>query len=588
VAYQYLLDWYLKQYTEVDQPTKHSRGANPRIYQTSTGDWRLTTAERKRILLAHIYGVDIDFQAVGVTKLSLLLKALEGETKESVERMLFHRERALPDLANNIRCGNSLVGRDFYNGQQRSLLEEDEQQRINIFDWPGKDGFADIMQHGGFDVVIGNPPYIRMETFKELKNYLRFRYKVHDERTDLYAYFIEREHQLLREGGMFGMIVSNKFLRANYGRKVRALIGEVAHPIRIVDLAGLPVFRGATVRTIVLITQRGEGKTRTRYSPPPDRATFQAIQAKTRTLAEGTDPIAYTIPANAVKGAVWNLMRPLVAALMRKLEREATTLKEFVDGRICMGIKSGLIDAFVINGDQMRRIVKKNPRAKKIIHPFLQGRCIERYNVEPADEYLIYTPHGIDMKPYPAVLEHLGQYRQSLEQRATEQEWYELQQPQFAYKQWMESPKIVFPDIATSCRFAIDRDGHFGANTVYFIPTDSLMLLGLLNSRVAAFYFKQVCAALEGPGEAYLRFFGQYLESFPVKLPLAEKDQARFVRLVEEFMELQKQVSAARDGHSRVVKERILHHTDQQLDEMVYKLYELTEAEIRLVEEATE
>jgi uncharacterized protein YdcH (DUF465 family) len=280
-------------------------------------------------------------------------------------------------------------------------------------------------------------------------------------------------------------------------------------------------------------------------------------------------------------------MQPQVAALMRKLERDATTLDDFVEGKICRGIVSGLNEAFVLSGEQMRRIVKKNPRAKKIIHSLLQGRSIERYSVTPVDEYLIYTPHGIDMKPYPAVLEHLAHYRQSLEQRATEQEWYELQQPQFAYKQWMESPKIVFPDIATSCRFALDGGGHFGANTVYFIPTDNLMLLGLLNSRVAAFYFKQVCAALEGSGEAYLRFFGQYLESFPVRLPQAEKDKARFIRLVEEYKELQEHVAAAREGHARVVKERILHHTDQQIDEMVYKFYGLSEEEIRLVEEGT-
>ena len=362
VAYQYLLDWYLKQYTEKDNPAKHARGANPRVFQTSTGDWRLTTAERKRILLAHIYGVDIDYQAVEVTKLSLLLKALEGETKESVARMLFHKERALPDLADNIKCGNSLVGRDFYNGQQRSLLDEGEQHRINVFDWGGTEGFKGIMQDGGFHAVVGNPPYIRMETFKELKNYFRSRYKVYDERADLYAYFIEREHQLLRDGGMFGMIVSNKFLRANYGRKVCELLTEMAHPIRIIDLAGLPVFREATVRTIVLITQRGASRARIRYSPPPNREIFQAIQAKTVTLAEGTDPIAYALPAVAVSGAIWNLTRPQVAALMRKLERDAVTLDSFVEGRICRGIVSGLIEAFVIDGAQMRRIVKKNPR----------------------------------------------------------------------------------------------------------------------------------------------------------------------------------------------------------------------------------
>src|SRR5579863_7153734 len=108
-----------------------------------------------------------------------------------------------------------------------------------------------------------------------------------------------------------------------------------------------------------------------------------------------------------------------------------------------------------------------------------------------------------------------------LEQRATDQRWYELQQPQFAYVSYLEQPKIVFPDIATGCRFALDTKRRFGANTVYFIPLADHALLGLLNSRLAHFFFKQTCAALEGPGEAYLRFFGQYLEGFPVRLPEA-------------------------------------------------------------------
>ncbi|HVT28930.1 MAG TPA: DNA methyltransferase, partial [Lacipirellulaceae bacterium] len=161
VAYQYLLDWYLKQYTEVDAPEKHARGANPRIYQSSTGDWRLTTAERKRILLAHIYGVDIDYQAVEVTKLSLLLKALEGETKESVARMLFHKERALPDLSDNIKCGNTIVESDFNSGRQHDLFDNDQVMRINAFDWDSKHGFPEIFngRDKGFDAVIGNPPW---------------------------------------------------------------------------------------------------------------------------------------------------------------------------------------------------------------------------------------------------------------------------------------------------------------------------------------------------------------------------------------------------------------------------------------------
>ncbi|MEX0716518.1 MAG: DNA methyltransferase, partial [Planctomycetaceae bacterium] len=152
-AYQKLLDWHRDWYV-ADGPPKHAT----RIHKTQRGNWRLTNDERKRILLSHIYGVDLDPQAVEVTKLSLLLKVLEGENAETVNRQLRFRTRALPDLGHNIKCGNSLIGPDFFNGQQQSLFDEDDLLRINAFDWQAE--FQQIMRTGGFDAVIGNPPYL--------------------------------------------------------------------------------------------------------------------------------------------------------------------------------------------------------------------------------------------------------------------------------------------------------------------------------------------------------------------------------------------------------------------------------------------
>lgn len=145
-------------------------GSKKEIYQGPGGQWHLTTAEKKRILLNNIYGVDIDSQAVEVTKLSLLLKVLEHENRESLERQfrLLH-ERALPDLAGNIKCGNSLIGPDFYDARQMTLLDEEEQYRINAFDWRAEfpEVFGGKGKEGGFDAVIGNPPYIRIQALKE-------------------------------------------------------------------------------------------------------------------------------------------------------------------------------------------------------------------------------------------------------------------------------------------------------------------------------------------------------------------------------------------------------------------------------------
>jgi hypothetical protein len=616
-AYRYLLDCHLQWYME-DDAEKHARGKSPKLYRGPAGDWRLTTAEKKRILLNNIYGVDIDPQAVEVTKLSLLLKVLEGESGETLANQLriFH-ERALPDLGGNIKCGNSLISSDFYNGNQLQLFDDEDRFRINAFDWRDDEkGFGRIMSAGGFDAVIGNPPYVRMEAFKEQKIYLRQHYTTHDERSDLYVYFIERELQLLRKSGRFGMIVSNKFLRANYGRNLRSHVVEVANVERIVDLAGLRVFGKPTVRTVLLIAEKGAAKTATRYSPPPSRKQLEDVIEGDADLTALAESLAYDVPENVLGANSWQLSAIEHASLLKSLARNSTPLVDFVggkvcrgivsglteafvisgktrqdilsknSGKVCMGIKSGLTEAFVISDKTRRKILSRNKRAAAVIRPFLQGRCIRRYRIEPQDEYLIYTHHGIDMTPYPAVLEHLLQYKKKLQQRATKQKWYELQQPQYAYVEYMTKPKIVFPDIATGCRFALDRDGYFGANTVYFLPTDDLRLLGLLNSKLAFFYFKQTCAALEGPDEAYLRFFGQYMENFPVKLPSPkDKRHARMIEWVKAALVLNEKLATAKTPHEQTLIDRHISIAEWQINHLVYELYGLTDDEIKIVEE---
>ncbi len=412
-AYQHLLDWHLARYVE-EGPETHTK----ELYQGPGGVWRLATGEKRRILLNNIFGVDIDPHAVEVTKLSLLLKVLEGESKQTLAKqlLLFH-ERALPDLASNIKCGNSLIGPDFYDNQQGSLFDDEERYRINVFDWKAE--FPDIMKAGGFDVVIGNPPYIRMEEFKDLKSYLRSKYFVHDERTDFYAYFIEREQELLRDGGKFGMIVSNKFIRANYGEKVRELITQKGTINRIVDLAGLPVFRGATVRTVVLVTTKGKKSTLASYSPPPALDEFVSMEVGGRNLETVVEPIAYELSKSAFDGTRWQLGRAEEVELLQRLMKGKTALVDIVDGKICMGIKSGLTDAFVITAEERRDILAKNPEASDIIRPFLQGRNIRRFWIDSKKEYLIYTHHGIGMRRYPKVLDHLKPFKNQLEGRAT-------------------------------------------------------------------------------------------------------------------------------------------------------------------------
>lgn len=220
-AYQYLLDWYLSYYS-ANIPQKFAKGNRAAVVEVSAGQWRLTLAERKRILLQHIHGVDIDYQAVEVTKLSLLLKVLEGETEQTIQPTLTGLgERALPDLGNNIKCGNSLIGPDFFDGELP--LGEPEFDRVNAFDWRGADGFRGIMNAGGFSVVLGNPPYIfaRELLTKEERSYYSRRYELAWEKHNTYLLFMEALLDLTSSNGVASFIVPNSWLTIESAKKIR-------------------------------------------------------------------------------------------------------------------------------------------------------------------------------------------------------------------------------------------------------------------------------------------------------------------------------------------------------------------------------
>jgi hypothetical protein len=185
----------------------------------------------------------------------------------------------------------------------------------------------------------------------------------------------------------------------------------------------------------------------------------------------------------------------------------------------------------------------------------------------------------------------LMKFKDKLEKRATQQAWYELQQPQYNFAKFFAGPKIVFPDIATTPRFSLDEKGYSCSNTTYFIPKQDLYLLGLLNSSLGRFYFVNTCAGLEGKHEKYLRFFGQYLGGFPVRQidpsdrsKVAIKDQ--IIGLVSKIMESHKQLSSVRTPHEKESVLRQINSTDGQIAQMVYQLYGLSREDIRVIEEA--
>lgn len=282
-AYQELLHWHLAEY--IADAEKWSRGRSPKIIEIGAGGYRLSADERKRILLDHIFGVDVDPQAVEVTKLSLLLKVLEGETDETVDAQLrlFHA-RALPDLDTNVRCGNSLLGGDFYGLAGAKDLPAEVLVRLNPFDWASE--FPDVMAQGGFTCVIGNPPYVLMQNagLPLQESYLSINYKSARYKIDTYIMFMERGVQLLRSGGRLGFITPTSFLLNRHAMTLRELLLDSCRA-DLLRINLYPAFPGASVDTTVSVWTKddsGQGRCRIELAHRPStRLELNPVRQKT-------------------------------------------------------------------------------------------------------------------------------------------------------------------------------------------------------------------------------------------------------------------------------------------------------------------
>jgi type I restriction-modification system DNA methylase subunit len=613
VAYQYLMDWHREWYIQNLVPLLQSglKPSSPEIrrllpgvetgkkgrkkeielpvYQGRGGEWRLTTAERKRILLNNIYGVDIDRQAVEVTKLSLLLKVLEGENDETISKQLkLFQERALPDLSNNIKCGNSLIGWDIL--KDNPGLTQEEIDRINPFDWEKM--FPGVFLRGGFSVVIGNPPYVRQETLGDLlKLYFQKNYKVYQGAADLYAYFVERGVSLLQEGGIFSYIVANKWMRANYGQLLRAWLKEQCIE-EIIDFGDLQVFQGATTYPCIIRITKSAPKT-----------SFDVTQVKTLNFQSLNDYVKenhYSVNQLALDDNGWSLTNEGTQALLDKLKGAGVPLGEYVSGKIYRGVLTGLNEAFVIDAQTRERLIAEDPKSLELIKPFLAGRDIKRYEPPVSDKYLIFSRHGVNIDDYPAIKEYLNQFKEMLmpkpkDWKGTEwrgrkpgaYQWYEVQDTINYYEEF-EKPKIIVPAIVRSASYAYDRSGIYSNDKTSIIPTDDLYLLGVLSSKVADVVIHSISSTKQG---GYFEYKPMYVSQIPIRtIDFSNSDDVarhdHMVSLVDQMISLHKRLHEARTPHEQTVLQRQIEATDGQIDALVYELYGLTEEEIRIVEKA--
>jgi len=568
----------------------------------SRSDWRLTTAEKKRILLNTIYGVDIDQAAVEVTKLSLLLKVLEEENEENIDKQLkLFAERALPSLHENIKCGNSLIGTDIITPE----MPAEEVKRINPFDWDRE--FADVMKAGGFDAVIGNPPYVRQEILgHEFKDYAKKNYEAYAGTADLYVYFFEKAQTLLHGDGHFGVICSNKFLKANYGKNLRSFLSKKTKIIQIIDFGELPVFQNASAFPAIFLIQKNKVENQQFFYCKIKQLNFSSLEIECNSNGR-------ILNSQAIANDVWTLSEEKDHTIFEKIRNVGIPLTDYINGICYRGIITGLNDAFLINEEIKNRLISEDPNSAKVIKPFIIGREVRRYLPPHFKNYLIYIPWHFPLhtdpsitgaskqaenefkSKYPAIYNHLFQFKEKLMARNADEtgiryEWYALQRYGSFFYTEFEKSKIIFPEIAMSSRFTYDTGRNYCNAKVFFIPTNDLYLLGLLNSRLLWFCLGKICSVL-GDAEKGGRLMLQWV--FVSQIPIRTinfsdtADKARhdrMVTLVTTMLDLNKKLQDARVDHEKTLLQRQIEATDAAIDKLVYELYGLTDEEIGIVE----
>jgi type I restriction-modification system DNA methylase subunit/predicted type IV restriction endonuclease len=611
-AYEYLLDWHRDRYVE-DGPEKHHK----RLYEGPGGQWLLTIDEKKRILVNNIHGVDIDPQAVEVTKLSLLLKVLEGETDESITRQLslFAAERALPDLDANIKCGNSLIGPDFYDEPQMSLLEEEEHYRINVFDWEAS--FPHVFggdDDSGFDAVIGNPPYIRIQALKEFAPVEAEHYKTAYRTAakgnyDIYVTFIEKGLGLLNGGGRLGYIVPHKFFNAKYGAPVRAMISSGDHLSEIVHFGDEQVFTGATTYT-ALVFLDAAANSEFRFVKADDLTAWR----DTRRAEEGI------LSASSATSDEWSFVAGRGAELFERLRRMPVNL-----GQIATKMYQGCITSAdtvylfkEFRPDEQSGVAKVYSKAlgewtsleSGILKPVVRSGSVGRYWAETTAVVLfpyrveknsaeLYTQSEME-EHYPLAWKYLERNKTLLEEREKgkfrDSQWHRFGRTQ-NLGLW-EQPKLMipymitrlsaYPDWSDNYYFINVTTGGYGI-TVNESEGDLAYLTSLINSRLLDFYLKQISTNFSG---GYFAANKQYIEQLPIRtIDFSDAEDAerheRMVGLVERMLGLHERLAEARIERERTVVGHQISATDKQIDCLVYELYGLTDEEIAIVEEAT-
>lgn len=566
-AYKYLMDWHLAKYSESEEELARAKKQG-NVVETSNG-LSLSLKEKQRILTTHIYGVDIDAQAVEVTKLSLFLQMLDGEGKQYINNSLsLFREsdlHVLPNLGDNIKCGNSLIGSDFYNSQELNLFDDDAIYKINAFDWDKE--FPEIFKNGGFECVIGNPPYVNISIMPEYHKYFLQKYPtIHTGYNDLMYYFLYKGILILNEKGTFGVITSNYFVGNDYATKLRVFLNS-----KITDIVNFHralIFKDANVHTALVFADK---KVRTKN-----------VNFFDYTQDKAPAEVNLTINYNKVTikrenlGETWIVADSIDSKIMTKMESGAVLLGKITD--IAKGPETGKNGVFSVK----KEIVEKYNIEQEVVRKCIKNSHIQRYSIKEVDLWLLYSDNDFSKEKFPNAYAYLELFKKDLLNRRGpkkgEYSWWRLHRPS-EKKIYDAKEKIIVPYRSTKNRFAYDNQQFFndGGDIRALVvkegaPYKIKYLLAVLNSSLIDWYYGFIGKA-KGDSREY---FNKPLAKIPIKKATSAQQEA-LSNLADQMMVAVKKQHEAVSEQEKRVADTLVSAIDNQINQKVYELYGITD-----------
>ncbi len=452
----------------------------------------------------------------------------------------------------------------------------DEKQKTlysNAFEWRFE--FPEVLDEDGnfigFDAVIGNPPYIQLQTLNNRTVFLKDRYKTYAQTGDMYVLFYELAANILKAQGNQGFITGSAWLRTNYGKSLRKFFIEDVNIHKVIDFSDCHIFDSATVLTTVTFFSNKSFDNKVEAL-----RIIRAQQEEAKEIEKYFD--SNHIILKDLTDESWVIANKVKYQIKQKVEAQGIKLKDW-DIEIYRGILTGYNDAFIIDGKKKDELIAKDPKSAEIIKPLLRGRDIKRYGIDDPDLWLIFTAPALklDIDKYTAIKSHLESFgRERLEQsgkkgsrKKTTNQWFELQDT-IAYYESFLKPKIIYPVITKFLPFVFDRDNFFFNDKVFMMVGQKIeYLTGFLNSKLFKFCFTDNFPELQGNSKELRKVIFQEI---PVKPP-SEEEEKPFISLVNEILAAKKADAKADTSEA-----------EAEIDRLVYKLYDLTDDEISIIE----